>query len=272
MGFVPMIWKDITMSNNKPEWSPSAGDECANSRPRREAEGFFDRYMANRTVLDIGCGNHTVVPHATGWDIAKGDGDATELKGVAEGSYGCVFASHILEHLPDPARALHRWWQVVEPNGYLIVAVPDEDLYEQGQWPSLWNSDHRTTWTLHKSASWSPVSRNILDMVRALNGHKVISARILDNGYDYDKMGTDQVGVERQVEVIVQKTLDVAPWQSAIATKMVCVCKAKDSMKILGVYRNGRALVQCLSCGQQLTWELVNELKKLGLVREQKNG
>lgn len=256
------------MATNSKKWSPSAGDETGNSYPRRKVEGFFDKYLKGRKVLDIGCGKNTVCEDAVGWDIAKGDGDATELKGVPKESYGAIYASHVLEHLPDPIAALHRWWEVLEPNGYLIVAVPDEDLYEQGQWPSLFNSDHRTTWTLHKSSSWSPASKNILDMIRALDCHKVISARILDTGYDYTKVGTDQPSAERQVEVIVQKQMGSPRWRNSVPLRPRCMCGAEESMKILGIYADGRALVNCMSCGQRMTWSLVAELKKLGIIQD----
>jgi hypothetical protein len=43
----------------------------------------------------------------------------------------------------DPEAALRQWWALVRPGGYLVVVVPHEDLYEQGMWPSAFNSDHK---------------------------------------------------------------------------------------------------------------------------------
>ena len=48
---------------------------------------------------------------------------------------------------------------MLEPGGHLIVTVPDEDLYEQGHFPSDYNRDHKWTFTIHKPKSWSERSR-----------------------------------------------------------------------------------------------------------------
>ncbi|MBN8900334.1 MAG: class I SAM-dependent methyltransferase, partial [Rhodospirillales bacterium] len=93
-------------------------------------------------------------------------GDAQTLANVAEASFDFLYSSHCLEHLPDPRAALAAWLRVVRSGGHLVIAVPDEDLYEQGRWPSAFNPDHRWTFTLYKSRSWAPVSLNLLDLVR----------------------------------------------------------------------------------------------------------
>lgn len=258
---------NIKMTEKKTAWTPSAGDETQNSRFRREQEGFFEKYINNRTVLDIGCGKQKIDPLARGWDIAKGDGDATELKGIESESFATIYSSHLLEHIDDPMKALSRWWECLAVGGYLIVAVPDEDLYEQGKWPSIFNPDHRTTWTIHKTKSWSPMSKNLIDLIKNLPGHKVISLRILDTRYDYTQHLSDQGTAERQVEVIVQKTGEPEPWVSTVPVTPVCVCGAQRSLKLLGIYSRGKVLVQCQSCGQQLVWDAVKELQKLGVVK-----
>jgi hypothetical protein len=53
-----------------------------------------------------------------------------------------------------------------EAGGHLVVAVPDEDLYEQGVWPPTFNTDHKHTYALAKRESWSPVSRNIDELLK----------------------------------------------------------------------------------------------------------
>jgi hypothetical protein len=50
----------------------------------------------------------------------------------------------------------------------MIVTVPDEDLYEQGVFPSTFNGDHKWTFTVNKTRSWSPCSLNVLDLVGEL--------------------------------------------------------------------------------------------------------
>jgi hypothetical protein len=66
------------------------------------------------------------------------------------------------------AKPSKRWFEVVKPGGYLVTLVPDEDLYEQGVWPSTFNGDHKWTFTPWKASSWSPVSINVVDLIPLL--------------------------------------------------------------------------------------------------------
>jgi hypothetical protein len=70
------------------------------------------------------------------------------------------------------------WWALVKPGGYLVIVVPDEDLYEQGMWPSRFNTDHKATFNLGESKSWSPVSYDIEALVQALPRAEIIEARL----------------------------------------------------------------------------------------------
>jgi putative transposase len=79
-----------------------------------------------------------------------------------------------------------QWWSLIKKGGHLVLVVPDEDLYEQGYWPSRFKGDHKATFTLKNEKSWSPVSYNIRDLVSKLPGAEVISGEIQDKNYDYD--------------------------------------------------------------------------------------
>ena len=67
----------------------------------------------------------------------------------------------------------------------MVIVVPDEDLYEQGVWPSLFNRDHSATFRLNKPDSWSPVSYDLGEVCSALPGAEVISLERQDKGYDH---------------------------------------------------------------------------------------
>jgi SAM-dependent methyltransferase len=97
------------------------------------------------------------------WDVR--DGDAQKLIGVPDGYLDFVYSSHCLEHMNDPDAALSSWLRVLRPGGHLVAIIPDEDMYEQGHWPSKFNTDHKFTFTIYKGKSWSPVSINLIEMV-----------------------------------------------------------------------------------------------------------
>ena len=131
--------------------------------------------------IDVGCGDDPVLTSVDRFD--KTEGDANRLSRHVRKQYDFVFASHVLEHMDDPREALVDWLAVLKPGGHLIFLVPDEDLYEQGCYPSLFNDDHKHTFTIAKARSWSPVSVNILDLVRGLEA-ELVSVELQDHGYD----------------------------------------------------------------------------------------
>lgn len=182
------------------------GKETAKAQERRRHEGYFDRIFVGQGI-DIGAGDDPVLesPICAYWDI--GQGDAQELLGVAEESFDWVYSSHCLEHLRDPYAAIQRWWQVLKPGGRMLIVVPDEDLYEQGQWPSHFNTGHLWTFTVHKSQSWSPVSINMTELVASLPDHRVEWIRTLSFGYDFSGGIWDRTAgpAEAHVEALIHK-------------------------------------------------------------------
>jgi SAM-dependent methyltransferase len=100
------------------------------------------------------------------WDWE--DGDAQIMAGVPDGQFRFVHSSHCLEHLVDPRAGLAQWFRILMPGGHLVITVPDEDLYEQGVFPSTFNLDHKWTFTIFKPASWSGRSINVIDLVSEL--------------------------------------------------------------------------------------------------------
>jgi SAM-dependent methyltransferase len=133
------------------------------------------------TGLDIGAGKDPVSPGAIVFD--KQDGDANKIDELLKNQFDWVFSSHCLEHMLNPWDAILRWWKLVKPGGHLIVLVPDEDLYEQGFWPSIFNTDHKHTFTL-KETSWSPVSINVNTLLSSLPDSEVVSIETQTHGFD----------------------------------------------------------------------------------------
>ncbi len=182
---------------------------------RLHEPNFTNRYFSG-SGLDIGGGSDPLglyvelFPRLKGvrvWD--KDDGDAQSLEGIEEASFDFVHSSHCLEHLEIPMDGIKSWFRAVKEGGYLIVTVPDEDMYEQGHFPSTWNGDHKHTFTIFKTRSWSPKSINLLDLVDALGGSaEIVKLQKLDEGFRYTLPRFDQtltpIG-ECGIELIVRK-------------------------------------------------------------------
>jgi SAM-dependent methyltransferase len=150
--------------------------ECSKSIYRRLSDpNFMRRYFCGQG-LDIGgkpdpLSLYTelfpLLDRVKTWDWE--DGDAQFLTGLDDNSFDFVHGSHCLEHLVDPCEGVRNWFRVVKEGGYLVITVPDEDLYEQGVFPSTFNRDHKWTFTIFKAQSWSQNSINLLDLIRKLN-------------------------------------------------------------------------------------------------------
>ena len=142
------------------------------------------------------------------WDWE--DGDAQDLTGVAEDSLDFVHSSHCLEHLRDPAIGLAAWFAALKPGGFLVITVPDEDLYEQGVFPpSGFNRDHRWSFTIRKARSWSNRSINVLDLLSGLGpAADIEKIALLNSTYRYALPRFDQtltpIG-ESGIEFVVRK-------------------------------------------------------------------
>lgn len=192
--------------------------ECSKSIARRLADvNFTSRYFVGDGV-DIGGKPDPLMLYAElfcrmgsvkTWDWE--DGDAQFLASLSDDSLDFVHSSHCLEHLQDPAEGLRNWLRVVRPGGHVIVTVPDEDMYEQGIFPSTYNRDHKWTFTLFKQHSWSDRSVNVLDLVRGLGqAVDIIKIEQLIATYRFDLPRYDQtlspVG-ECGIEFVLRKRL-----------------------------------------------------------------
>jgi SAM-dependent methyltransferase len=150
-------------------------DECSKAVARRlHTPGFATHYFVGDGI-DVGSGRDPLSRFAALFPLVRSvtpfdvpDGDAQFLAKHLDNAFDFLHSSHCLEHLRDPFEALANWVRVVRPGGHLVVLVPDEDLYEQGVWPSTFNPDHKRTFTVCKARSWSPVSVNLTDLLASV--------------------------------------------------------------------------------------------------------
>lgn len=174
--------------------------ECSKSISRRLADpAFLTRYFVG-AGLDIGGKPDPLALHRSlfplmgdvrTWDLE--DGDAQFLASLPDQCIDFVHSSHCMEHLVDPREGLKNWFRVLRPGGHLVVTVPDEDLYEQGVFPSTFNRDHKWTFTIFKSNSWCARSLNVLDMLREMgDSAEILRVEQLSSSYRFDLPRTDQ--------------------------------------------------------------------------------
>lgn len=191
-------------------------NEASKQMLRRSGDHrFATRWIVGEGV-DIGCGPDPLSKLAhyfplmrslRPWDLP--DGDAMLMAGVADESFDFVHSSHCLEHLIDPFVALANWIRICRKGGHLVVTVPDEDMYEQGVWPSTFNLDHKWTFTILKSSSWSPRSVSVVRLLEMFQEDvEILKIEKLDSGFRYDLPRHDQTlnaVAESAIEFVLKK-------------------------------------------------------------------
>lgn len=189
--------------------------ETGKSMARRLHDSRFATRYFKGEGIDIGSGDDSLSKYVSyfpairsirSWDIQ--DGDAVHMEGLERESFDFVHSSHCLEHLEYPFKALRRWVELCRPGGHIIVVIPDEDLYEQGMWPSQFNPDHKWSFNILK-APGRIHSISVMDLLfRFPYAVEVLKVELLDSGYVYGAPVQDQslsVAVEPAIEFILRK-------------------------------------------------------------------
>lgn len=187
-------------------------NETQKAETRRKNTWLYNKVF-NGYGIDIGCGSDILnknqtfpnILSVTGFDIE--DGDAQYIHNYINKTYDFVHSSQCLEHMRDPLISLKNWWKLVKSGGYIIITIPDEDLYEQGRFPSIYNNDHKWTFSIYKKQSWSPRHINILDLIFSLDKYNIIKIELIDTNYNYNIQNIDQTRgqAEAFIEFILQK-------------------------------------------------------------------
>lgn len=188
------------------------GNETEKASHRRKNTWLFNKVF-NGYGIDIGCGTDILNKNNEFTNIINVDpfdiehGDAQLIHQYIKKQYDFVYSSQCLEHMYDPYLSIINWWKLVKPNGYLIFTVPDEDLYEQGIFPSRWNNDHKWTFSIYKKNSWSNHHIDILDLISQLQNFAILKIELVDTNYNYSFKNIDQTRNEAEafIEIVLQK-------------------------------------------------------------------
>lgn len=191
-------------------------NETSKSVIRRLHNARFVNTYFQGDGIDIGAGKDSLsrylrqfplIKSLRSWDLP--DGDAVHMNSVDNEKYDFVHSSHCLEHLSNPKLAFSNWLRICKMGGYLIITVPDEDLYEQGYYPSIFTREHLTSWTISKESSWSPTSINVFDFLNNFRPTiEILKVELINSVYMYDKEPYDQSLYEMSecaIEIVVRK-------------------------------------------------------------------
>ena len=190
------------------------------TKTRKLYPELISKYISGK-IVDIGAGSDKISEDALIFDLQ--DGDAQYIsKHFERDSFDTVFSSHCLEHVVDPDEALKDWIKILKPGGIIFILVPEEDLYEQGHFPSIFNSDHKSTFTISKSASWSPRSFNIYDLATK-NNLEILHLTLQNNNYDLTLRSFKKIGLYR------------IPYSYAVIKKFSFIYKLSRKLRLIPI-------------------------------------
>lgn len=178
---------------------------------RRIKNGFFEKYINDKKVIDIGVGRIDTFDGADPltdwcdtWD--KDNGNAENMDGVLDETYDTVYNSHLLEHLNNPILAINNWMRILKSGGYLIICVPHRDLYERKKTlPSNWNADHKffILPDEEEAPDTKSLKKIITDGCFGYN-YEIIEIEVHDSCTNLDKPNEHGDG-EYQIQAIIKK-------------------------------------------------------------------
>lgn len=194
--------------------------ETSKARSRREKLGWYNDYIVS-PGLDIGGFVDRVSEKFDLWDLMNDPSqDAQDLSVIANEKYQTVYASHVLEHVDDPVKAVKEWWRVLRRGGNLIVIVPHMSLYEKKEeLPSQWNPEHKTFWlpsskTKNVRCLDAVIRAGIFDMTEddnlspdqlELYSRMRKHFQVVDDGYDYSLPSNVHPVGEYSIEIVINK-------------------------------------------------------------------
>jgi SAM-dependent methyltransferase len=192
--------------------------ETSKASERRLADTARDWYaIVHGSVLDVGPGDDPLTwPDASIHPFDKKQGDANKIDTYFhDQSFDCIHGSQVMEHLYNPSDFINRCLKILKPGGWIVMTVPDYDLYEKRRFPSQYNPDHKTTWSLWRTMGGIQ-SHNRAPHIHVPTWIKQFDvaqryATLIDTNYDYlapdtkDQTWLREDGVECFIEILLQK-------------------------------------------------------------------
>lgn len=125
---------------------------------RKKVKLINSLQTADKKLLDIGCGtgDFLIAAKNKGWKVTGLETNAlarknldkkddkisvyTETEGLIADNqlFDVISLWHVLEHVPDYMDYLHKIHQLLKPDGYVIIAVPNYKSYDADFYKSFW--------------------------------------------------------------------------------------------------------------------------------------
>jgi len=116
-------WKILSKFTNKEVLDLGSGPACLES------------YLSNTTidVTSVDLNNQFIrLAGDRGFSIVKADITSKDLITVVGSGWELIYASHVVEHVPNPTQVLQIWVSLLRTNGVLFVEVPNfGKIYEK---------------------------------------------------------------------------------------------------------------------------------------------
>ena len=189
-------------------------NETSKAMRRRWVEDAMGIYPWKKMFLgrgiDVGSGEDKL-PFDDCEAFDTGDGDANKISQYRSlNSFDYLHSSQSLEHMHDPSAALKDWLKIVKVGGRVVVTVPSWELYEGMRWPSRYNPDHKSSWSMSLRGSIAPIHVYVPEFLKQFKA-KVKLCRLIDANYDFkigsekDQTWDESDGVEAFIEFVLEK-------------------------------------------------------------------
>ncbi len=159
---------------------------------------------------------------------------------VESNSQDFVISSHVLEHFPDPIKALKEWYRVVRDEGYIFMIIPhkertfdkDRERTTLQELIVRHNDGIKVTPKCDHYSVW--VTEDIIELINYL-GWNIIISQDID-----DKVGNGfTVVVQKNAKQIVDLSLVSNRAKEILFSKCNCILRDKNDVEELaGVLEN----------------------------------
>jgi 2-polyprenyl-3-methyl-5-hydroxy-6-metoxy-1,4-benzoquinol methylase len=140
----------------------------------------------DKHLLDFGCGtgDFLEIAQKNGWNISGIEPnekarsiankktkdsvfDANHIYNLKESSFDVITLWHVLEHLPDLDAHIIQFKKLLQPDGTLIIAVPNFKSYDANHYSQFWAAYDvpRHLWHFSKTAISKVIAKHDLEVV-----------------------------------------------------------------------------------------------------------